>query len=203
MIVQTSVSLLQKMFSSVLGGKMKRHLAIVTAVALLFAAGMGTPARATFVLNNSAGGDGYVVAIPGGFDLFGGDNGKGNNYTTYLNTSPTAQTLTYQWTYTTNDCCGATWDPAGYVVNDVYTQLSANVSGSPGTGDASGIVTLNVGAGQDYGFYVYTVDGVLGRADIAVTTGVPEPSTWAMIIMGFIALGFVASRRRNDAAIFA
>ena len=182
---------------------MRRHQAIIAAITLMSAVSLASSAKAAFVLNNSNGGDGYVTSIPGGFDLFGGNNGAGNNFTTYLNTSPSAQSFTFNWTYTTNDCCGAHWDPAGYVINDVPTQLTANVYGPQGTGNASGVITLNVGAGQDYGFYVYTVDGFLGRGDIAVTSGVPEPSTWAMMILGFLGLGFMAYRRKNSALQFA
>jgi hypothetical protein len=32
--------------------------------------------------------------------------------------------------------------------------------------------------------------------------GVPEPSTWAMMILGFLGVGFMAYRRRNSAATF-
>jgi hypothetical protein len=66
---------------------------------------------------------------------------------------------------------------------------------------ASGTVTLNIGAGQDYGFTFMRC--LEGRADIAVTTGVPESSTWAMMILGFVGLGFMAHRRKADAALFA
>ena len=33
----------------------------------------------------------------------------------------------------------------------------------------------------------------------AVTPGVPEPSTWAMMILGFAGVGFMAYRRRSKA----
>ncbi len=185
----------------------KRRAVLFSAI---MAAGLSTFFAAsaeadTFTLANSNGGDGYVVSIPGGFDLFGGNNGAGSNYTTYLATAPTNETLTVNWVYTTNDCCGAGWDPGGYVVNDVYTQLSPEVYGTMGTGNSSGVVTLSVLAGQDYGFYVYTVDGVLGRGDIAVTA-TPLPSTWTMLIAGFAGLGFFAyrgSRKSHSAALAA
>jgi PEP-CTERM motif len=43
-------------------------------------------------------------------------------------------------------------------------------------------------APNDNGFGTFTV------------TAVPEPSTWAMMILGFLGLGFVAYRRRNQTA---
>nr|WP_283808270.1 MULTISPECIES: PEPxxWA-CTERM sorting domain-containing protein [Bradyrhizobium] len=31
-------------------------------------------------------------------------------------------------------------------------------------------------------------------------SGVPEPSTWAMMILGFFGVGFIRYRRRNQSA---
>ena len=36
----------------------------------------------------------------------------------------------------------------------------------------------------------------------ATISAVPEPSTWAMMILGFAGVGFLAYRRRNQAAAF-
>ena len=33
------------------------------------------------------------------------------------------------------------------------------------------------------------------------TSAVPEPSTWAMMILGFAGVGFMAYRRRNNTAL--
>jgi hypothetical protein len=38
---------------------------------------------------------------------------------------------------------------------------------------------------------------------ISPITPVPEPSTWAMMILGFAGVGFMAYRRRNQAAALA
>jgi len=35
---------------------------------------------------------------------------------------------------------------------------------------------------------------------VVVTAPVPEPSTWLMMILGFLGLGFVAYRRKNQTA---
>ena len=42
----------------------------------------------------------------------------------------------------------------------------------------------------------------LAGGDIGVGA-VPEPSTWAMMILGFAGVGFMAYRRRNKAALTA
>jgi len=36
--------------------------------------------------------------------------------------------------------------------------------------------------------------------NLALTTGVPEPSTWAMMILGFAGIGFMAYRRKGRSA---
>jgi PEP-CTERM motif-containing protein len=42
-------------------------------------------------------------------------------------------------------------------------------------------------------------DNVHASYDNGVTAAVPEPSTWAMMILGFAGIGFMAYRRRNGA----
>jgi len=37
--------------------------------------------------------------------------------------------------------------------------------------------------------------------NVEVASAVPEPSTWAMMILGFAGVGFLACRRRNQAAV--
>jgi len=41
---------------------------------------------------------------------------------------------------------------------------------------------------------------LVGDAKRTVESAVPEPSTWAMMILGFAGIGFMACRRRNRAA---
>jgi PEP-CTERM motif len=48
---------------------------------------------------------------------------------------------------------------------------------------------------------------VIGDGDFAIdtisfTAAVPEPSTWAMLILGFCGLGFMAYRRKRNASAF-
>ena len=38
--------------------------------------------------------------------------------------------------------------------------------------------------------------------DFRVNSGIPEPSTWAMVLLGFTCVGFVAYRRRNSTTTF-
>lgn len=41
----------------------------------------------------------------------------------------------------------------------------------------------------------------VGAFEVTVTSGVPEPSTWAMMILGFAGVGFIAYRRKSKTAL--
>jgi len=47
-----------------------------------------------------------------------------------------------------------------------------------------------------------TTTGHFVQFDFVGVTAVPEPSTWAMMILGFFGVGFMAYRRRNRALHF-
>jgi hypothetical protein len=77
------------------------------------------------------------------------------------------------------------------------------------------IVTINftnlTGGGAQSTFYdfalnTFTTPGValtdnpFGN-DATLTTAVPEPSTWAMMLLGFVGIGFMAFRRKSRPAL--
>jgi hypothetical protein len=62
------------------------------------------------------------------------------------------------------------------------------------TAAGSGIVTINVGTSNDAGGF--------GLGGGSVST-VPEPSTWAMMALGFAGLGFAGYRKAKASAAFA
>jgi hypothetical protein len=51
------------------------------------------------------------------------------------------------------------------------------------------------------GIFTFDQPVQVGIWDIRVAEAVPEPSTWAMMILGFAGIGFMACRRRNKAAM--
>jgi len=54
----------------------------------------------------------------------------------------------------------------------------------------------------DLGYKPGTANAITGSVAATIQAGVPEPSTWAMMILGFFGVGFMAYRRRNPAAEF-
>jgi hypothetical protein len=45
--------------------------------------------------------------------------------------------------------------------------------------------------------------GGVTAAGLAVTPAVPEPSTWAMLLLGFAGIGFMAYRRKSKPPLMA
>jgi hypothetical protein len=67
----------------------------------------------------------------------------------------------------------------------------ASLDGSTGTVSFLGGIAAN--GGTD----VFSLENAVSLNTIVVTNGVPEPSTWAMMMLGFIGLGFLARRRKG------
>jgi PEP-CTERM motif len=71
---------------------------------------------------------------------------------------------------------------------------------------ATGLTLAGLAANSTGSFFVADVLGTnsagvrnTGIIDFALSSAVPEPSTWAMMILGFLGVGFVAYRRKNQA----
>jgi hypothetical protein len=81
--------------------------------------------------------------------------------------------------------------PAAFVLDQIIYQQSSGID--------SGVFSIN--AQNAGGGSTQTVD--LGTSDVfgtaVLTASVPEPSTWAMMILGFAGLGFMGYRRRKSA----
>lgn len=182
---------------------MKSVLAAGAALITLMAIAAAPAQAGVWVLSNDNGGDGHLGTPDPGYQyqIIGADNGVGPNTTTFVNTAASAETLNFKWSYTTHDCCGSYWDPGGYVVNGVKTQLAGSPSSGTDVGATyTGSLSLNLNAGDSYGFYVYSLDSVAGPGVIEFSAGVPEPGTWALMILGVAMIGY-AARRRSSGAI--
>jgi len=107
----------------------------------------------------------------------------------------------------------------------VQFYLAGNLRGAPGQTTTvhigSDMITLNpnpVPNSQDYSLYSLVFNTLGGNlvfndlgpatqqgtllADVTVSYAVPEPSTWAMMVLGFAGVGFMAYRRKNKATAF-
>jgi hypothetical protein len=84
--------------------------------------------------------------------------------------------------------CGSEFDDSIY-----------DISGLTGTANASGVATIvfNDASNEAYMNEHYGIDNVLVDGTLAVAA-VPEPSTWAMMILGFCGVGFMAYRRKQN-----
>jgi hypothetical protein len=92
---------------------------------------------------------------------------------------------------------------------------SGKICGGPLTFTASGATAANpfvIGSPLGHGLFPtdniafvadLSIDGDTGLVGSSPTTvsAVPEPSTWAMMILGFAAVGFMACRRKNAMAV--
>lgn len=87
-------------------------------------------------------------------------------------------------------------DTAGHMLSGVFS------------GDSVSIGSFTYGLGTYIASFTYggsTVPGLFetnfGSPATAVVTAVPEPATWAMMIVGFLAMGMMAYRRRSGSPL--
>jgi uncharacterized protein (TIGR03118 family) len=88
--------------------------------------------------------------------------------------------------------------------NPTTWAFEGSIAIDPGAGDtAGGLWSLTFGGGGMDGSpnVLYFTDGVNGEKDglFGAITAVPEPSTWAMMLLGFGGLALFAARRRRAA----
>lgn len=137
-----------------------------------------------FVFNPTFVGS-YVLPLQTGFapdtTLPQSQDGFNNFLQGLTYTGPTTvQTLIFSYDPT---------DP-NYLLSTSSFTLSTRTSGNGGT-PALFSVDITNAAGET---------GPIGA--LTFTNGVPEPSTWAMIILGFAGIGFMAYRRKNQGSAF-
>jgi hypothetical protein len=83
------------------------------------------------------------------------------------------------------------------IVNGVITDISAPFGGGGIFTSDPGPINLFFGVNNALGF---ELGGPANEGTFTVSAAVPEPSTWAMMILGFCGLGFVAYRRKQQTA---
>jgi len=125
---------------------------------------------------------------------------------------PSLATTTWHFASGTNAFAGS-WDLAG--PGGPGTGIALYLDGTLVTGITPGTFIDNNYGNGFFGLVsntpFYSVEeragpqaGVAETYDLALLSfagAVPEPSTWAMMILGFAGVGFMAYRRRNQAAL--
>jgi hypothetical protein len=88
------------------------------------------------------------------------------------------------------------------VTNGVVTSFAGLGSQDAFTSDGTVFqLTDNVNPGFDYALNSEESEGqILGKVVVGapIVAGVPEPSTWAMMILGFAGVGFMAYRKKRN-----
>ena len=160
-------------------------------------------ANAAYVVTNSQTGD----FTPGSFFsplpslVLASSNGASSpspNVVTYTDTFLSDTTLSFDWAYAIIDSRGSTFDKAGYVLNNTFTQLSTD--GQLGSNTIqSGSVLISIMANDIFGWYIDSVDSLDGFAALKVTnysaapSAVPVPAALPLMASALVAFGI--SRR--------
>ena len=100
---------------------------------------------------------------------------------------------------------------ADFIFDDLYPQTatSAAILFSTGLGSTETVYEIEVGPNPGYNLRYFTSPqnlvydyGAFTVSAVPEVAAVPEPSTWAMMILGFTGVGFMAYRRRNQMPAF-
>lgn len=181
--------------------------------AVLLALGLCNPASANFsgqfdvshwTTTDNASGSVDVSNAPAYITLTSGNAGIGGD-TFFTITANIAETVSFDWSYTTNDLWGESGtDAFGYVLNGTTTTL-INPNQDFSNPNQLGTATFSVNAGDIFGFDANTLDGYYGSSVTVISNfsavpvaAVPElPSLWLMI---FGLLGITGAQRQRRQA---
>jgi len=163
----------------------------------VFAAWSGG-AHAAYTFYNDDGANGTLSGSYPAFTITGSDDGSGNDDTAfYVQTYASATSISFTWQYASLDSGGSAYDLVGWILDGVETQLL--VDGGLGA-TSSGALTVAIGAGQTFGWYVHSFDSTGGAGVLAVDVPPPVPEARAAaMLLAAIAAGVAATRRRRDA----
>jgi hypothetical protein len=161
---------------------------------------VGYYAPDNFTITNTNA-DGFMTLLDSGsaIVLTGGNNGSGLYGTTDLVIlAPAGGVVQFRYLFVTLDIdpnSGATFDDAGYLVGDAFTEFTPLLSPRPVT------VSFIVSSGQSFGFRVETRDntgepGVVTISDFSAPQPVPESGFG--VLMPFLAGAYFAWQRLHS-----
>jgi hypothetical protein len=146
----------------------------------------------------------FTAADITGFSSPGGQYNGASGLTNFLNSSLSVEESFPDTFYTYIQVSGTTSGGTATISHDdgasVYT-------GTPGSGTAVFLEPLQTSdesasfkmpAGL---FYVDYIEANGAPSDLTFSVAVPEPSTWAMMLTGFVFLGFAAFRRPRKTSV--
>jgi hypothetical protein len=164
--------------------------------------GQGFAVSDSFTLSQASiitGVDFGILEWPGGGDITALDFG--------ITTSPNSFPISGHASVTTGSQTGTGED---YWILRTDSFSTGNISLSPGTYYLVLQNAVNTGGQPDFwtenddsSTAYHNYEGAIGSESfqiLGMTAAVPEPSTWAMILLGFAGIGFMASRRKHNGA---
>jgi hypothetical protein len=161
---------------------------------------VGAYDTANWTISNPGGGAVDLGAAPGSITLTSGNAGIAGD-TLFTIAAVNAATVSFDWSYVTNDLWGESGtDAFGYVLNGVFTSL-INPNQDFTVSTQSGSATFSVNAGDVFGFNANTFDGLYGSSVTTVSAfnvaAVPVPgAVWLFgSVMGMFG---VALRKRGS-----
>lgn len=154
---------------------------------------------ANWIITDNAGGTVDTSTAPNSITLTSGQTGVGGD-TFFTITAPNAETISFDWSYVSNDYTGiSAFDPFAYVINGQVTTLTNDLqylSSNPSP-DQSGVAVFNVNAGDVFGFNANTFDGTGGGAVTVVSNFSAVPVPGAIWLFGSAIAGLGCVSRRN------
>jgi len=187
---------------------MNTKLTSLFAIFLCFAA--ITPASASFIgdydvskwtSSTKDGGTINTTSAPTSITLTSGNNNSGKpSNVDFTIAAAAAGEVSFDWSYTTKDVWGSSYDPFGYLLKGVFHQLSPNDLLLNGTSSDIN-VSFAVLAGDVFGFRALSKNSLGGSAVTTVSNfngpaAIPLPATLWLMGLGLAAIGF----RRRQAA---
>jgi hypothetical protein len=158
---------------------------------LAAASGLGSPAElSSFISTLSSTGPGTLTLMASSTD----------------NSAPIGSALPFLTSFNQLSSTGFLITEASYVSNsDLAFATTSLLAASPIFTNTSSLQSVNLGnVVNPYSIteiFTFTTTGTAATngSSIGVIAGVPEPATWAMMILGFLGVGFMAYRGKGRA----